>query len=157
MTEQATGVLDVNTTFVELAYFAAAVSFILGLKLLSDPRTARRGMYLAEFGMLAAIVGTLLHHEVVTYQWILVGLFLGAAAGVFIAWWTPMTAMPQRTALSHAFGAAAVALVGVAEYYTYGGSTGLGTVKMTAIGFEPSAFWRTKDNVLFSLSAQSIQ
>jgi NAD(P) transhydrogenase subunit beta len=136
MTEQATGVLDLNTTFVELAYFAAAVSFILGLKLLSDPRTARRGMYLAEFGMLAAIVGTLLHHEVVTYQWILVGLFLGTAAGVFIAWWTPMTAMPQRTALSHAFGAAAVALVGVAEYYTYGGHPGLGTVKMTAIGFE---------------------
>jgi NAD(P) transhydrogenase subunit beta len=136
MTEQATGVLDVNTTFVELAYFAAAVSFILGLKLLSDPRTAKRGMYLAEFGMLAAIVGTLLHNEVVTYQWILVGLFLGTTAGVFIAWWTPMTAMPQRTALSHAFGAAAVALVGVAEYYTYGGSPGLGTVKMTAIGFE---------------------
>src|SRR6185436_16823351 len=136
MSEHANAVLDVNTTFVELAYFAAAVSFILGLKLLSDPRTARRGMYLAEFGMLAAIVGTLLHHEVVTYQWILVGLFLGTTAGVFIAWWTPMTAMPQRTALSHAFGAAAVALVGVAEYYTYGGHPGLGTVKMTAIGFE---------------------
>jgi NAD(P) transhydrogenase subunit beta len=129
-------VLDLNSTFVELSYFAAAVLFILGLKLLSNPRTARRGMFLAEFGMLAAIVGTLLHNEVVTYQWILVGLFLGTAAGVFIAWWTPMTAMPQRTALSHAFGACAVALVGVAEYYTYGGSTGLGTVKMTAIGFE---------------------
>jgi NAD(P) transhydrogenase subunit beta len=135
MTENA-GVLDLNSTFVELSYFAAAVLFILGLKLLSNPRTARRGMFLAEFGMLAAIVGTLLHNEVVTYQWILVGLFLGTAAGVFIAWWTPMTAMPQRTALSHAFGACAVALVGVAEYYTYGGSTGLGTVKMTAIGFE---------------------
>jgi NAD(P) transhydrogenase subunit beta len=130
------GVLDLNTTLVELAYFAAAVAFILGLKLLSDPRTARRGMFLAEFGMLTAIVGTLMHHEVVTYQWILVGLFLGTTAGVFIAWWTPMTAMPQRTALSHAFGACAVALVGVAEYYTYGGDGGLGTVKMTAIGFE---------------------
>jgi NAD(P) transhydrogenase subunit beta len=130
------GVLDLNTTFVELSYFAAAVLFILGLKLLSDPRTARRGMFLAEFGMLAAIVGTLLHHEVVTYQWILVGLFVGTTAGVFIAWWTPMTAMPQRTALSHAFGACAVALVGIAEYYSYGGHAGLGTVKMTAIGFE---------------------
>jgi NAD(P) transhydrogenase subunit beta len=129
-------VLDLNSTFVELSYFAAAVLFILGLKLLSNPRTARRGMFLAEFGMLTAIVGTLLHNEIVTYQWILVGLFVGTAAGVFIAWWTPMTAMPQRTALSHAFGACAVALVGVAEYYTYGGSTGLGTVKMTAIGFE---------------------
>src|SRR5438067_535742 len=121
--------LDLNTTLVELAYFAAAVSFILGLKLLSDPRTARNGMFLAEFGMLTAIVGTLLSHEVVTYQWILVGLFVGTTAGVFIAWWTPMTAMPQRTALSHAFGACAVALVGVAEYYSVG-AVDLGRVKM---------------------------
>jgi NAD(P) transhydrogenase subunit beta len=135
MSEHA-GVLDLNTTFVELSYLVAAVLFILGLKLLSNPATARRGMFLAEFGMLAAIVGTLLHHEVITYQWILVGLFVGTTAGVFIAWWTPMTAMPQRTALSHAFGACAVALVGIAEYYTYGGQPGLGTVKMIAIGFE---------------------
>ena len=130
------GVMDLNTTVVELSYFAAAILFILGLKLLSDPRTARRGMFLAEIGMLAAIVGTLFHHEVITFQWILVGLFIGGAAGVFIAWWTPMTAMPQRTALSHAFGAAAVALVGIAEYYSSGGAAGLGTAKMTAIGFE---------------------
>jgi NAD(P) transhydrogenase subunit beta len=127
--------LDAHALTVELSYLAAAVLFILGLKLLSDPRTARRGMFLAELGMLAAIVGTLFHHEVITFQWILVGLFIGGAAGVFIAWWTPMTAMPQRTALSHAFGAAAVALVGVAEYYSFG-APGLGTVKMTAVGFE---------------------
>jgi NAD(P) transhydrogenase subunit beta len=127
--------LDVNTLLVEMSYFTAALLFILGLKLLSNPRTARRGMLLAEVGMLAAIVGTLFHHEVVTYQWILIGLFLGTTAGVFIAWWTPMTAMPQRTALSHAFGAAAVALVGVAEFYSHG-AAGLGTVKMTAVGFE---------------------
>jgi NAD(P) transhydrogenase subunit beta len=134
---QAAGaVLDLNVTVVELSYFAAAVLFILGLKLLSDPRTARRGMFLAELGMLTAIVGTLFHHEVITFQWILVGLFIGSLAGVFIAWWTPMTAMPQRTALSHAFGAAAVALVGIAEYYSAGGHAGLGTAKMTAIGFE---------------------
>ncbi|HEY0712290.1 MAG TPA: NAD(P)(+) transhydrogenase (Re/Si-specific) subunit beta, partial [Polyangia bacterium] len=89
-----------------------------------------------ELGMLAAIVGTLFHHEVITYQWILIGLFVGSLVGVFIAWWTPMTAMPQRTALSHAFGAAAVALVGIAEFYSAGGQGGLGTAKMTAIGFE---------------------
>ncbi len=130
------GLLGTRQTVVELAYFVAAVSFILGLKLLSHPRTARRGMFLAEFGMLTAIVGTLFHHEVITYQWILVGLFIGSAAGVFIAWWTPMTAMPQRTALSHAFGACAVALVGVAEFYSHDGVAGLGAAKMTAIGFE---------------------
>src|SRR3954468_11575348 len=120
---------------VELAYFAAAVLFILGLKLLSSPKTARKGMFLAELGMLAAVAGTLMHHEIVTYVWILVGLFVGTVAGGIIAIWTPMTAMPQRTALSHAFGALAVSLVGVAEYYSHGGP-GLGTVKMTAIGFE---------------------
>jgi NAD(P) transhydrogenase subunit beta len=133
--ESAGALLAPNTLMVELAYLAAAVLFILGLKLLASPRTARKGMYLAEFGMLAAIVGTLLHHEIVSYVWILIGLFVGSVAGGIIAIWTPMTAMPQRTALSHAFGALAVALVGVAEYYSQG-AVALGTVKMTAIGFE---------------------
>ena len=122
------------TTLITLAYLFAAVLFILGLKLLSSPRTARRGMFLAELGMLAAIVGTLMHHEIVTYVWILIGLFVGSVAGAIIAIWTPMTAMPQRTALSHAFGALAVSLVGVAEYVIHG--TNMGPVKMGALGFE---------------------
>ncbi len=126
--------LDPRTMLVELSYFSAAVLFVLGLKLLSSPRTARKGMFLAEFGMLMAVVGALLHHEVVTYTWILVGLFIGSVAGGVIAIWTPMTAMPQRTALSHAFGALAVSLVGIAEYYSHHGH--LDAVKMTAIGFE---------------------
>jgi NAD(P) transhydrogenase subunit beta len=126
--------LDPNTLLVELAYFVAAVCFILGLKFLSSPKSARQGMFLAELGMLAAIVGTLMHHEIVAYTWILVGLFVGTVAGAIIAIWTPMTAMPQRTALSHAFGALAVALVGVAEFYTHHGH--LDTVKTTALGFE---------------------
>ena len=91
---------------IELAYFVAAVLFILGLKLLSSPRTARRGMHLAELGMAMAIAGTLLDHHIITYTWIIVGAVIGTVAGVVIAVWTPMTAMPQRTALSHAFGAA---------------------------------------------------
>ncbi len=128
------GLLDPATLVVELAYLAAAVLFICGLKLLSSPRTARTGMFLAEIGMLAAIVGTLMHHEIVTYQWILVGLFVGSVAGAVIAIWTPMTAMPQRTALSHAFGALAVALVGIAEYYSHHGA--FDAAKMVAIGFE---------------------
>jgi NAD(P) transhydrogenase subunit beta len=119
---------------VEGAYFIAAVLFIVGLKLLSSPATARRGMILAELGMLMAVVGALVHHEVVEYTWIVIGLVIGGAAGTFIALWTPMTAMPQRTALSHAFGALAVSLVGVAEYYSHHGH--LSTVTMTAIGFE---------------------
>jgi NAD(P) transhydrogenase subunit beta len=119
---------------VEVAYLTSAVLFILGLKFLSSPETARRGMFLAEIGMLMAIVGTLIHKEIVRYDWIIAGMFVGSAAGIGIAAWTPMTAMPQRTALSHAFGALAAALVGVAEFYRHGEH--LGTVKLAAIGFE---------------------
>jgi H+-translocating NAD(P) transhydrogenase subunit beta len=100
-----------------LIYIAAAAMFILSLKWLSTPATARRGVHVGELGMLLAVVGTLLRHEVVEYQWILVALFLGSAIGVPLAYLMPMTAVPQRTALSHACGALAAALVGTAEYY----------------------------------------
>jgi len=119
---------------IEIAYLAAAVLFIVGLKLLSSPTTARRGMFLAELGMLLAICGTLLNAQIVTYTWIAVGLAIGSVAGAIIAIWTPMTAMPQRTALSHAFGALAATLVGVAEYHSH--HHHLDTVKMVALGFE---------------------
>jgi NAD(P) transhydrogenase subunit beta len=128
------GTLGLRTSLLELAYLITAILFIVGLKLLSSPTTARRGMFLAELGMLIAVLGTLLHTQIVTYEWIVLGLVIGSAAGAIIAVWTPMTAMPQRTALSHAFGAIAVALVGVAEYGSHGGH--LDAVKMSAIGFE---------------------
>ncbi len=123
-----------TTYFIELTYLAASILFILGLKGLSHPETARRGMHLAEFGMLMAIIGTLLHREIVSYEWIITGLFIGSAIGAGISIWVPMTAMPQRTALSHAFGAFAAALVGIAEYHQHG--AGLGEFKIGAIGFE---------------------
>jgi|SRR5579863_26956 len=119
---------------IQLTYLAASISFILGLKYLSSPETARRGMFLAEIGMLMAIVGTLLNREIVSYEWIIIGMLIGTLAGGAIAIWTPMTAMPQRTALSHAFGALAATLVGIAEYYTHGAA--LGPVKISAIGLE---------------------
>jgi NAD(P) transhydrogenase subunit beta len=100
-----------------LFYIAAAALFILSLKWLNTPATARRGVRAGELGMLLAVVGTLLRHEVVEYQWILIAFFLGCAIGVPMAYLMPMTAVPQRTALSHAFGALAAALVGTAEYY----------------------------------------
>jgi proton-translocating NAD(P)+ transhydrogenase subunit beta len=120
--------------FIEFTYLIASVLFILGLKGLSHPETARRGMHLAEIGMFMAIVGTLLHREIISYEWIIAGLFIGSAIGGAMAYWVPMTAMPQRTALSHAFGAFAAALVGVSEYYRHGAE--LGQFKMGAIGFE---------------------
>ena len=123
-----------QTYFIELSYLLASILFILGLKGMSHPETAKRGMHLAEFGMLMAIIGTLMHHEIVTYTWILAGLAIGSAVGLAMGVWVPMTAMPQRTALSHAFGALAAALVGVAEYLK--GAGHLDTVTMSALGFE---------------------
>ena len=120
---------------IELTYLAASILFILGLKGLSHPETARRGMIFAEIGMFLAIVGTLLHREIVSYEWIIAGLIIGSLIGGAISIWVPMTAMPQRTALSHAFGALAASLVGVSEYYRHS-AVELGTFKMTALSLE---------------------
>lgn len=98
-------------------YILAAASFILAIKWMSSPATARRGVFVGEAGMLLAVVGTLLRFEVVNYQWIFIAFFLGSAIGVPLAYLMPMTAVPQRTAISHAFGALASALIGTAEYY----------------------------------------
>ncbi|MBI3013555.1 MAG: NAD(P)(+) transhydrogenase (Re/Si-specific) subunit beta [Candidatus Tectomicrobia bacterium] len=103
--------------FIQFSYIAAAVLFVLSLKWLSAPTTARRGVRAGEIGMLLAIIGALLHHGIVSYQWILVAFVVGSLIGVPMAVLMPMTAVPQRTALSHAFGALAAALVGTAEYY----------------------------------------
>jgi NAD(P) transhydrogenase subunit beta len=115
-------------------YILSAVLFSLGLKGLSSPKYARKGMFLAEFGMLMAVVGTLFHHEIVTYQWIIIGLVIGSLVGGAMGWWIPMTAVPQRTALSHSLGALAATLIGISEYVRHGSE--LGRVLMTAIGFE---------------------
>ena len=110
--------------FAEFSYLLASILFVFGLKGLSHPDSARRGMHMAEFGMLMAIIGTLLHREIVSYEWIIAGLIIGGAIGGAIAHLVPMTALPQQTALSHAFGAFAAALVGISEYHTHGGTAG---------------------------------
>jgi H+-translocating NAD(P) transhydrogenase subunit beta len=119
--------------FIEATYLIASVFFILGLKAMSHPDTARRGMFLAEGGMLAAIIGTLLHKDIVSYEWIIAGLLIGSVLGAFLAR-VPLTAVPQRTALSHAFGAFAAALVGIAEYSVHGGT--MSGFTRGALGFE---------------------
>ena len=83
---------------IQVAYIFATALFILALKWLAAPATARRGVLAGEVGMLLAVVGTLLHHEIVSYQWILVGFVLGSAIGAPMALYMPMTAVPQRTA-----------------------------------------------------------
>ncbi|HEY4683226.1 MAG TPA: NAD(P)(+) transhydrogenase (Re/Si-specific) subunit beta [Candidatus Acidoferrales bacterium] len=115
-------------------YILSAALFILGLKGLSSPKYARKGMFLAEFGMLMAVVGTLFHHEIVTYQWIIIGLIIGSIVGGTMGLRIPMTAVPQRTALSHSLGALAACLVGISEYFRHHGE--LSKVVMTALGFE---------------------
>jgi NAD(P) transhydrogenase subunit beta len=113
----ASGSDKVTSTFVTLAYLAAAAMFVLALRWLTSPATARRGVLIGEVGMLLAVIGTLVKTEVVSFEWIVVALFAGAAIGIPMALFMPMTAMPQRIALSHAFGALAAALVGTAHYY----------------------------------------
>ncbi|MBI2347418.1 MAG: NAD(P)(+) transhydrogenase (Re/Si-specific) subunit beta [Deltaproteobacteria bacterium] len=115
-------------------YILSAALFILGLKGLSSPKYARRGMFAAELGMLMAVAGTLFHHEIVTYKWIIIGIFIGSAIGGTMGLRIPMTAVPQRTALSHSLGALAACLVGISEYFRHQGE--LDMVIMTALGFE---------------------
>jgi len=101
---------------IEIIYLVAAALFILSLKWLSAPTTARHGVWAGELGMLLAVAGTLLHHGIVDYRWIAIGLVLGSIIGVPLGM-VHMTAVPQRTALSHAFGALCVTLVGTSEFY----------------------------------------
>src|SRR6202140_2183554 len=101
---------------IEIAYLVAVALFVLSLKWLSSPATARRGVQAGEVGMLIAILATLLYRGIVSYEWIIVGLVVGSLIGIPLGL-VHMTAVPQRTALSHAFGAFATALVGTAEFY----------------------------------------
>ena len=103
-------------TLIEITYLTATVLFVLSLKWLSSPATARRGVFAGELGMLLAVVGTLFHHGIVDYKWIAIALVLGTIIGVPLGN-VQMTAVPQRTALSHAFGALCVTLVGTSEFY----------------------------------------
>jgi len=127
------GHLDLSQAL-KFSYILSAALFILGLKGLSSPKYARKGMFLAEFGMVMAVVGTLFHPAIVTYRWIFLGLIIGSIVGGGMGLWIPMTAVPQRTALSHSLGALAATLIGISEYIRHAGD--LGRVLMTAIGAE---------------------
>jgi NAD(P) transhydrogenase subunit beta len=131
--------LDARDLIAQSSYLFAALLFILTLRGLSSPRTARRGLICGEVGMLLAIVGTLVTTGIVRYDWILAGLALGSAIGVPMGLWIPMTKMPERIALSHSFGGLAAALVGINEYILHGGASSgatLGSFAMGALGLE---------------------
>jgi len=111
-----TAELGAIQVLIELLYLIASVLFILSLKWMSSPTTARHGIWAGEIGMVLAIGGTLLRHGIVDWKWIIIALVLGSGIGIPLGM-VQMTAVPQRTALSHAFGALCVTLVGTAEFY----------------------------------------
>ncbi len=116
-------------TVIYLAYLVAASLFIIGLKMLSSPLTARRGNQLAALGMFIAVVATLLVKEIVTYEWIIAGVLIGGAIGFIMAKTVKMTAMPEMVAAFNGFGGGASALVAGAEIARY---IHLGTTPETA-------------------------
>jgi NAD(P) transhydrogenase subunit beta len=125
-----------NHGVVEATYLGAAVCFILSLMWMSHPSTSRRGVVAGELGMLLAIVATLLLKEVVDYPLIIVALLIGSAIGVPLAYKMPMTAIPQRTAISHSLGALAVALIGVIEMMKLSAAHAGLSFTSAALGFE---------------------
>jgi H+-translocating NAD(P) transhydrogenase subunit beta len=105
-------------TFIQPIYLVSAALFILSLMWMSHPSTARRGIVSGVIAMVAAIGGTLLLPEIQGYTWITIAIVIGFIAGIPLAM-VPLTAVPQRTALSHAFGGLAAGLVGACEYYLW--------------------------------------
>ena len=116
----------------QASYLAAAALFVFSLRWLSSPKTARQGVIAGVAGMSLAVFGTLLHPEIVSYTWIVVALVIGTIVGVPLSW-VPLTAVPQRTALSHAFGGLAAGLVGTAKYMLWLEDGGLTSFRMFAI------------------------
>jgi NAD(P) transhydrogenase subunit beta len=102
---------------IEAAYLLCAILFILGLRRLSSPATARSGNQLAAIGMAFAIVATLFDERVLSYQWIALGAVIGGVGGAIGARKVKMTAMPQMVALFNGFGGGAAALVALADYH----------------------------------------
>ena len=98
-------------TLINFAYLVASVLFILGLKGLTHPRTAVRGNLLGALGMLLAVVVTLLDQRVVTFEYILAGIVVGALIGSAFAARIPMTSMPELVAVFNGFGGIASVLV----------------------------------------------
>jgi H+-translocating NAD(P) transhydrogenase subunit beta len=118
---------------IDFTYIAAAIGFILALKWLSSPVSAMRGVLVGEIASGVAVVATLFDPQVSEYKWIIIALIIGAGVGVPLGM-VKMTAVPQRTALSHAFGAMSAALIGIAEYYV--AAPNVPKFEMAEIGLE---------------------
>ncbi|WP_416309801.1 NAD(P)(+) transhydrogenase (Re/Si-specific) subunit beta, partial [Spirulina sp. 06S082] len=102
---------------IQLSYLVAASLFILGLKKLGSPATARQGNQSAAIGMLLAVVATMLDRQVLSYEVIILGIAIGSAIGAIAAYKVEMTAMPQMVGIFNGLGGAASALVAIAEFW----------------------------------------
>jgi NAD(P) transhydrogenase subunit beta len=108
-----------SDTTVQIAYFLAATAFVLALKWMNSPATARRGVLSGSVGMLLAVTGTLFSRGVIDIELIVLAILVGTAIGVPLAYLMPMTAVPQRTAIAQSCGALAIAFIGTAEYFQH--------------------------------------
>ena len=108
-----------NDVLVSYLYIISVILFILSLRWMSEVKTSQRGNWSAVFGLAIAIIGTLLAYSIQRTDLLAAGFVIGALVGSPIALRLPMTAVPQRTAMSHAFGSMAVALIGASEYYNH--------------------------------------
>ncbi|HEU5168884.1 MAG TPA: NAD(P)(+) transhydrogenase (Re/Si-specific) subunit beta [Gemmatimonadales bacterium] len=122
---------------VQAAYILATVLFIFALHWMNDPKTARKAVWAGVWGMTIAVVATWAQPEVVNHLWIVLAIIVGFVVGVPLSL-VPLTAVPQRTALSHAFGGLAAGLVGTAKYYLWyaEGPENLTAFRMVAIILE---------------------
>jgi len=120
---------------IQLIYLVSAIGFIFSLRWMNDPKTARQGVFAGVVAMALAVIGTMLHGEIKSYEWILVAMVLGTIAGVPLSR-VALTAVPQRTALSHAFGGLAAGLVGTAKYFLWVGTEEMTSFRMGAIAAE---------------------
>jgi len=125
----------VSEIVTQLSYLVAATLFIFSLRWLNRPKTARQGVFAGVAGMSAAVFGTLLHPEIVNFTWIAIAVAAGTAVGIPLSR-VPLTAVPQRTAISHAFGGLAAGLVGTAKYAIWLGDGELTAFRTFAIVIE---------------------
>ncbi|OGU81841.1 MAG: NAD synthetase [Ignavibacteria bacterium RBG_16_35_7] len=102
---------------IEITYLVSSIFFIYGIKMLSSPKSARKGNLYAAIGMFLAIAATLVDQNVLTYEWIIIGAIIGSLVGALLAFKTPMTGMPQMVGMLNGFGGGASTLVALSEYF----------------------------------------
>src|SRR5580693_4751598 len=111
-----------------ICYLVASVTFILGLKMLSNPASARKGNLIAAGGMSIAIIGTIFLYEdagtkLHNYAWIFGGILIGGLVGTLAAKKVKMTAMPEMVSLFNGMGGACAALISISEFHDLGANT----------------------------------